>query len=438
LAIGTLIAVGVAAGAFTFLRSSDEPADPRPNVLVIVTDDQRARGTLDVMPAVRRWFAEGGTRFASAFTTTPLCCPARSSIFSGRYVHNHGVKHNVQSGRLDQAETIQQRLHADGYRTAIAGKFLNHWDPDLDPPNFDRWAIFLKGEYYDRIFNIDGEVGRQPDYSNTVVLENSLDFVDDFEDRDDQPWFLYVGTGAAHAPFTAEPAYEDADVPRRRSDPALAERDTSDKPGFIARREERRFLRRKQLRTLMSADDLVDSLLTRLDEQGELDNTIAVFMSDNGMLWGEHGFTGKRHAYTDSIRVPLFLRWPGHVAAGAVDDRLAANIDIAPTLAGATGVAPLDVDGRSLLGSDERKRLLIEHWGDAETTIPDWASLRSAGYQYVEYYRPQGNVFFREFYDLQADPFELTNLVHEASRAQLDNLHKRLAQDRRCLGRSCP
>lgn len=435
-ALAAAIVVGLGAAVLYSDRGSD---DGPPNILIVITDDQRARGTLGVMPAVTRWFSKEGTTFTNAFTTTPLCCPARSSMFSGRYVHNHGVKHNYQSGMLDQDETLQAWLQQAGYRTGIAGKFLNHWGRDIDPPHFDRWSIFLHGEYYDRIFNVDGQVGPVADYTTDVVRDHALEYLDDFESDDAEPWFLYVATGAAHAPFTAEPRYEDATVPDQDSDPSLMERDTSDKPGFIARRSKRKNVREKQLRTLMSANDLVDAVFEHLEATDELDNTVALFTSDNGMLWGEHGFTGKRHAYTDSIRVPLLVRWPGHLAAGATDDRLAANIDLAPTLLDAARIEPPPtLDGASLLGPHRRSTILLEQWSDDDTTIPDWASLRSDTFQYIEYYRPGGSVRFREYYDLEHDPYELRNLLQTGGAPPIEALHRKLAQYRKCLGNTCP
>ena len=418
-------------------RSDEVPE--RPNVLVFVTDDQRAEGTLSVMPNVRRWFVAEGTRYPNAFATTPLCCPSRASIFSGRYAHNHGVKHNYQSHELDQSATMQRYLDDAGYRTAIAGKFLNQWGAEEPPAHFDRFAIFLEGEYYDRQWNIDGEVGRLPDYTNDVVRARSLDFLQDFEDAEDvDPWFLYVGTNAGHAPFTAEPRYAEAPVPP--ADGAVVDEvDLSDKPVFGEIRGRTRSIRARQLRTLMSADDLVGDVMTWLDDHGELDHTVAIFMSDNGIQWGEHGFTGKRQVYTPSIRVPLFIRRPA--GSATEDDRLAANIDIAPTVLDLAGVdEETEFDGSSLVGEYRRDTLLLEHWDDDETQVWDWASLRTLDYQYVEYYRA-GRPPLRNYFDLRRDPDQLRNLLADGDGDQglpLGLLQRRLRGARSCIGASCP
>ncbi|MCA1706295.1 MAG: sulfatase-like hydrolase/transferase, partial [Actinobacteria bacterium] len=107
------------------VTTASHKGTPPPNVIVFVTDDQRASGTMLVMPEVKRWFSANTTRFPNAFATTPLCCPSRASIMTGRYAHNHGVRHNHQSHTLDQSATVQHHLRKEGYSTAIAGKYLN-------------------------------------------------------------------------------------------------------------------------------------------------------------------------------------------------------------------------------------------------------------------------------------------------------------------------
>ncbi len=423
------------------MPGTDVDRNHQPNVLVFVTDDQRATGTFGVMPNVRKWFLNEGTSFTNAFATTPLCCPSRASIFSGRYAHNHGVRHNYQSHRLDQSTTMQRHLQQAGYATAIAGKYLNQWGTSRDPLYFDRWGIFLEGEYYDRQWNLDGSVKRLPDYTNDVIRAKSLAFLEAFENRsDEQPWFLYVGTNAAHAPFTPEPKYADAPVPVWTANPAVREKDVSDKPDFREIRGRTRSIRARQLRAFMSADDLAGDVMAWLDEHGELEDTFAVLLSDNGMQWGEHGFTGKRQPYTPSIRVPLVLRRPGRMEEGATDTRLAATIDVAPTVLDAAGIRPLPpTDGRSLLRDLDRKMLLIEHWTDNETTVADWAALRGDSFQYVRF-RGAAASPADLYFDFAADPFQLHNLLADPDPddgLSLKRLRRRLRSMQRCSGRSC-
>ena len=435
------VAAAIAAGLVLLSSQDNRAHSQRPNVLVFVTDDQRARGTLQVMPNVRKWFAARGTTFVNAFATTPLCCPSRATIFSGRYAHNHGVRLNHLSHRLDLSTTVQHELRRAGYRTAIAGKFLNQWGTEQPPPDFDRWAIFLEGEYHDRQWNLDGDIRRLPTYTNTVVREKAIEFLNDFEENaDTAPWFLYVGTNAAHAPFTPEPRYERVLPGRLDPNPAMQESDLSDKPELRETSGRRPYVRRNQLRTLMSADDTVGRIFDELAATGELENTLAIFLSDNGMQWGEHGYTGKRLPFDPSVRVPLIVRRPG-IAESLESDRLVGNVDVAATILAEAGVGDRSgMDGRPMFGGQERNELLLEHWHDAGTSVPDWASIVSRSSQYIEYYASDGSVRWRAFYDRADDPWQLRNLFADGDKSNDPPaaLRRRLARYRSCVSVQCP
>ena len=427
----------------------------KPNVLIILTDDQRM-GTMDVMPATLRRFADQGTTFPHAFATTPLCCPSRSSIFTGRYAHNHGVQSNARHAPdvLDQETTVQRYLQDAGYRTALFGKYLNLWPVVDNPPHFDRWAITSPSHhssgYYGGTWNVEGTVRTVDRYSTDFIAEQGVRYITDQESSDAQPWFLELAVYAPHLRAVPEPAYSDAQVPSFHTSPAVRESDRSDKPRYVRRSTPPGMggilaTRTKQLRTLMSVDDLVAKVLRALAATSELDHTLAFFLSDNGFLWGEHGLRAKMHAYDPSIRVPLYMRWLGHVRSGSVDDRFVANIDIAPTILAAAGIpqdAATPMDGRSLLDATWRRdRILTEYWRPKPTDPPTWASLRTRTYHYIQYYRPDGTVAFREYYDLTADPWELTNLLHDGHSGNdpaLGPLERQLAADRACAGSSCP
>jgi arylsulfatase A-like enzyme len=416
----------------------------RPNVLIIVTDDQRA-DMLDVLPRTRRWFGDGGTRFTEAFATTPLCCPSRATIFSGRYAHNHGVLNNAMAGRLDQHRTLQRTLHDAGYRTATAGKFLNEWSLASDPPHFDRWAVFNENlDYVNVPFNVDGQLRTETGYSTDFVSRQSVSFIRWFERRDRRPWLLFVTPLAPHKPFTPSPRYRNARVPAPQLNPAVDEGDLSDKPPFLRDRElagrGSRRVQRAQARTLKSVDDLVGRVAAELRRLGETERTLAFFLSDNGFLAGEHGMVDKRLPYSESVRIPLMVRWGGHIAAGEEDARLIATADVAPTVLDAAGVRPRSrMDGRSLLDS-AREELFLEYFFDPVRPVPRWASIRTTSYQYVEYYGSSGGLLFREYYDLTTDPWQLANLLHDGSPEndpppdQLQTLKDMTARGRRCRG----
>jgi arylsulfatase A-like enzyme len=421
----------------------------RPNILVIVTDDQRAGGTMRVLPETRRLFQRQGTRFPRAIAPTPTCCPARASIFTGRYVHNHGVRTNRDATRLDHATTVQSYLDQAGYTTAIVGKFLNGWKLTESPPFFSRFAVTNKqGSYYDFDVNRDGTIESLNRYLTDYVASRAARFIHDFEERDDRPWLLFVAPPAPHPPFTVEERYEGAAIPTWNGNPAVFEEDKRDKPPHVRRATgtltTARPIRAKQLRTLMSVDDLVERLFAGLSRNGESNRTLAFYVSDNGYLWSEHGLSGKASPYRQSIEVPLMMRWPGVAPRGRRDSRLVGVIDIAPTILDAVGVSPPDpMDGRSLLRSGwERDRILAE--GRLAAGNP-WRSTVGETYQFVEIQdRDTGEITFREYYDLSDDPWQLENLYGDSDP---DNdpppevtaaLSTQLVRDRRCLGTSGP
>jgi arylsulfatase A-like enzyme len=461
LLVGAVLAAAVALGvvALAAARRPDGAAPAaarpghgdRPNVLVVVTDDARAE-TLAAMPRTRRWLADAGVTFTQGFATTPSCCPSRASILSGRYVHNHGVRQQGLGERLDQRITLQRYLKDAGYRTAMAGKFLNRWPLDRPPPYFDRFAQ-ANGGYYDQVWDVDGRVRRVPDYSTSFIGDRALEYLAGFERDDDaRPWFLYLAPFAPHDPRVPERRYASSTFPAAGRAPAVNEADVADKPGYLRNRPTvaaatLAAVRTGQLRTLLSVDDLVDRVLRRLERTGELDRTLVFFLSDNGYAWGEHRHVGKFVPYTESTRVPFLVRWPGRLPAGAVDDRLVATVDLKPTVLDAAGVDPDPgdtVDGRSLLSGERRQRLLLEYWRDPANApgVRDWAALRTPAWQYVENYDQPGvrGRVFREFYDLAADPGMERNLLADADPANDPPaaLGAELAAARRCAGAGCP
>ena len=424
----------------------------RPNILIVITDDQRGYGTLPVMPRTRRWFAREGTRYVNAVATTPTCCPSRASIMTGLYAHNHGV-HTSERGQaenMDQMLTMQQYLGEDGYRTGIFGKYLNAWPRKIDPPSFDEWAILSASParaFFNGRWNVQGEVGRLRGYATRIIERKALRFLRTGEAEDERPWLLYLAPTSPHLPAIPHPSHARADIPAWRRTPAMSEKDRSDKPPEVRQQEvdwkRVREWRRNQLRSLMSVDEMVGAVLRTLQESGETEDTLAIFMSDNGFLWGEHGLTQKIRPYTSSAEVPFLVRWPGHVAPGAVDERLVANIDIAPTVLEAAGVEPAHAyDGRSFL-EDERGRVLLEQWKRPDRTVPNWAATRGVGYLYVEYYAEDRLVpAFREYYDLVDDPWELENLLGDLDPLNdppnAADLSVQLHRDVTCAGRTGP
>jgi arylsulfatase A-like enzyme len=421
-------------------------AEDAPNILIIVTDDQR-NGTVAPLPQVRRWFRAGGVEYPNAVATTPVCCPSRATIMSGRYAHNHGVHDNNQAEAFDEGRSLQRFLQEAGYRTGLVGKFLNNWDLSRDPAYLDDWAIFTRSDQYHRsTWNVNGSPRTVTEYTTTFLRHRVIRYLEESETEDDRPWFLLVAPAAPHAPAQAEHRYRRAPFRAWPGNPATREQDRTDKPPYLQARPPPRPLAgvmRKQLRSLLSVDRLVAAAFDRLEELGEQD-TIAFFVSDNGFLLGEHGWSGKGVPYRASIGIPFFVRWPGHLPAGTADPALVGTIDLAPTALDAAGVGAgvdAEMDGRSLLEPISRDAILSEFW-EAGGPVPAWASLRTPSAQYVEYRDEAGAVTFREYYDRERDPWQLRNLLGDGDPSNdpphAASLAARLAALRQCRGTSGP
>ena len=149
--------------------------------------------------------------------------------------------------------------------------------------------------------------------------------------------------------------------------------------------------RTDQLRTLMSVDDMVGKVTDEITRLGEDQNTLAIFTSDNGYLWGEHRILDKRFPYTDSETTTLIMRWPGHLPAGTADDRLVSGVDMLPTLLDAAGVTPTlkyPLDGTSILSGTRRSQLLVEYGRSLDAPLPPWSSVVTPTVQYTHWYDP--------------------------------------------------
>ncbi|MDQ4094620.1 MAG: sulfatase [Actinomycetota bacterium] len=428
---------------------------PPPNVLIIFTDDQR--DTLAKMGSVRRHFVAHGRNFPRAYATTPACCPSRASIMTGRFAHNHRVTTNKRPRKLNHRTTLQFYLQRAGYRTGYMGKFLNGWPLSQGPPFFHDWAINApnttgwRSRYFDGKFNINGAIRRVAQYSTNFIGDQAESFLRRTDRRNDRrPWLLYIAPNAPHPPYQPAREYEDARVPKWNPPASVGESNLRDKPKWVRKsqigRSRAALIRRQQLRMLMSVDDMTRQVMSTLNDLRER-NTLVVYTSDNGYAWGEHGLERKFSPYRESVEIPLMIKWPGQVGNGTVDPRLAANIDIAPTVIDATGASTGNgppMDGRSLLDPTwQRARLLLEYWKHSVriSRAPTWASMITRSSQYTKYYVNR-KVVFREYYDLANDPYQLRNLLGDRRRsndpATIRPMNLLLEQDRRCEGATCP
>ncbi|MFN8233510.1 MAG: sulfatase [Actinomycetota bacterium] len=416
----------------------------RPNIVLILTDDQRY-DSLFSMSNVVRLLGDRGVTFDQAIVSNPLCCPSRATILTGAYSHTTRVWTNVYASWSrygawpafheagDEDGTIAVALHDAGYRTALFGKYLNEFPGDQAPPGWDRISAFVNnqgGGYFDYDLFRQDEQGRRSvhygsaptDYSTDVLADDAVSFLRSV-DADD-PLFLYYAPFAPHAAIVPAPrdvgTWEDH---RQTLPPSFDEADVSDKPAYIRERGalSEGFARQKYelaYEALQGVDRAVGRIVGALRETDRLRSTLLVFMSDNGIAMGDHRWDYKLTPYEESIHVPLVIRYDPLTSAraGTRTDALVSNVDLAPTFAEVAGVA-FDgvgrVDGTSLAslldGSATRIRsgLLLEHADyPGHYHVPSYCGLRTPGWTYVRY---SGGV--EELYDLRHDPFELSNLA---------------------------
>ncbi|MEE8243711.1 MAG: sulfatase [Pseudomonadales bacterium] len=420
-------------------------AEPRPNIIFVLTDDQRydEMGFLNPILATPNMdaIAAEGVHFANAFVTTSLCSPSRASVLTGQMMHNHGVVDNNRP-LPPGLELFPARLRSAGYQTAFVGKW--HMGGAISEPRdeFDYWVSFPgQGSYYPRSFaggvsqlNVNGQIVPQSGYITDELTDYALEFLSG-RDRD-RPFFLYLSHKAVHAMF--EPAkrhreqYAQAEI---RLGAANTDPD-ADVPMWVQNQRNSWHgdefpyhsdlpladFKRAYHQTLTAVDDSLGRLRAWLSENGLADNTIVMLMGDNGFLFGEHGLIDKRNAYEESMRVPLIAVGPG-MSQGLVVDDMVANIDIAPTILTWAGVAaPSHYDGASFAhlatGQDDpnwRDALVYEYyWEFNYPQTPTTFALRTARYKYVQYH---GVWDTEELFDLVEDPTESRNLIEDEAHA---------------------
>jgi N-acetylglucosamine-6-sulfatase len=410
-----------------------QPQPGSPNVVIIVTDDQRW-DTLADMPIVRSQLVDKGVRYQQDVVSNSLCCPSRSTILTGDYSHTTGVWTNEEkafggyptfhsSGLEDH--TLAAWLSDAGYRTGLFGKYLNEYPGGAVPYGWDSWDAFAgDAHFYNyRMFsNEDGgtitHYGEAPRaYSTRVIGSAAESFIR--ATPDDEPLFAYVATYGPHGPSKPDPidrgALEGQPLP---TPPNFNEKDVSDKPGYIQalsrlspdKQHRLQRLYHRQGACLIGIDRMVGRLLDALQETGRLDNTIILYTSDNGLSNGEHRWIYKLTPYEESVRVPLVIRWDGHIPAHTTSGALSSNIDFAPTIAAAAGAAHPSTDGSPLLGGHfHRNAQLLEHlaYRRRKPDPPSYCGLRSRRWTYVRYDTGE-----EELYDRRQDPFELRNIAY--------------------------
>ena len=459
-------------GAVTASTPAPTPTPgPPPNIVFVLTDDLDMQ-SLPYMSKSLSLIAGQGVSFTNSFVATSLCAPSRATILTGQYAHNHDLLTNVPPrggydkfyGEGRESSTIATWLKAAGYRTIFLGKYLNGYptgSPTYIPPGWDDWHGDFGNEdgaengleYYQYSINDNGAVtyydNAPADYLTDQIAQRALAALK--QAPSSQPFFMYLAPRAPHQPAIPAPRhlglFASLSAPRT---PNWNEGDMTGKPDWLRAFDpftpqdevvmDRLF--RDRLGTLQSVDEMIAQLVQQLDADGRLAHTYFVIASDNGFLIGPHRFQhGKGAPYEESIRVPLLVRGPG-IPAGQTRDALVLDVDYAPTFAEWARAATPDLDGRSLaalaqLGTPAswRTELLLEAWQSgktSDTSIPDFAGLRTNNYAYVEYATGQF-----ELYDILKDPYELSNQYPAGNLPLLQQLSSRTAALKACKGASC-
>ncbi len=449
--------------AACFLLVQCREGDERPNFLVVVVDDLR-RDDVAVYghpfvqtPNIDRIAREGG-RFENAFATTPLCSPSRANILTGLYARRNGIIDNTnRSAESHNLVTFPRLLDAAGYDTAFLGKW-HMGNDETRRPGFDFWVSMKgQGEAIDPNLHENGTTRRVEGYVTDLLTDRAIDFLS--RERE-EPFVLFLAHKALHPNIIQHddgtttaigeggfiPAerhrqlYAGAEIPRRpsygvppRGKPALERAieglpplgpDTVFPDGAI----------RDRLRMLAAVDESLGRILDVLEEEGVLENTVVVVTSDHGFFYGEHGLSEERRlAYEESLRIPLVVRYPPLVKAGTVLDPMVLTLDLAPTFLDLGRVEPPTLDGRSLVplfrGETEgwRDSFFIEYYSDIvfpRIVNMGYEAVRTERHKLIHYRELEG---MDELYDLERDPYEMTNVIDSEQYAGVrQELYRRL------------
>jgi N-acetylglucosamine-6-sulfatase len=416
------------------------PARPR-NVIMIVSDDHRydfmsfVRGapTFLKTPHFDR-MAAGGLHLANAFVTTALCSPSRASIYTGQYAHRHGVVDNT-SGIPAGTVFFPQLLQQAGWRTAFIGKWHMGEDVDDARPGFDHWVSFRgQGVYNDPTLNVNGRRAQVKGYTTDILTDLAIQWLErERRAASQKPFFLVLSHKAVHADFVPAPRhagkYQNVAIPYPLT-MAKTEANLRGQPRWV--RAQRNSWHgvdfmyhgqfdfdtfyRRYAETTLALDESVGRVLEYLERNRLGETTLLIYLSDNGFSLGEHGLIDKRHAYEESIRIPMIAWAPGLVAAGTRTETLVRNIDIAPTILDVAGVRPnTPMDGRSVLPvlrgqamASAGEFLYEYYWEHAFPHTPTTFALRGDRFKYIYYHGVWDD---QELYDLSNDPHERFNLV---------------------------
>jgi len=448
----------------------------KPNVLFILCDDLRwdslgcAGHPFLKTPNIDALASEG-VHFKNTFCTTSLCSPSRASILSGKYAHAHGVVNNFTE-YPNQLRSFPGVLHDGGYQTAYFGKWHMGENNDEKRPGFDTFVTHKgQGKYFDTEFNVNGDRKVVPGYYTHAVTKMASDWIN--KSSKDNPWLCMIGHKAPHSFYLPEPKYEHSFDKIPISYPETAFH-LEDKPKWIQQRlntwhgiygplfdyrkkfpdsspeavKDFEAMIRSYWGTILSVDDSVGQLVKLLKDRGELDNTLIVFMGDNGLLNGEHGMVDKRTMHEPSIRIPLVVRYPALTKVPKTISEMVVTVDMAPSILELCDARPLEnIHGKSWVklvrqGDDDWRKSYLYHYNYEKQFpyTPNVRGVRTNDWKYVHYPHGDGKPdrHLAELYDLKNDPGETKNLitnpkyaakVHELKN-ELERLKKQLGLEK--------
>ena len=435
----SLVLLTVLALCLVVPRGAAAQGEGPENVIFIFSDDhrydymgfhERAPDFLET-PNLDR-MREEGAHVANAFVSTSLCSPSRASILTGQYAHRHGVVDN-QRRVPDTTHFFPETLQQNGYQTAFFGKW--HMGRASAEPRrgFDQWVSFRgQGSYFDPTLNINGEQQQFEGYNASIVTDQALQWLKGRESE--EPFFMYLSHKNVHSPFRPHPKdegrYDDAEMPHPQSMKNIRENYRM-KPDWVKKQRygwhgvEHMYHRgmdsfnrrlRNYSEALYSMDREIGRVLDYLEKSDQAENTLVIYMGDNGFMWGEHGLIDKRQMYAPSVRVPMLAWSPGFIEEGRTINQMVQNIDVAPTLLDVADAEPVNkIDGRSFLPLlqdrpvDWRDSIIYEYyWEYNFPHTPTMFGIRTDQWKYVFYY---GLWDLNELYNVQEDPREMHNLI---------------------------
>jgi N-acetylglucosamine-6-sulfatase len=405
------------------------PPEGAPNFILLITDDQRfdalgyaqfqeeriSRFPWLTMPTLDS-LAASGTYFTNAYVTTSLCSPSRASILTGKLASNHGIVNN--NTPFDQPSFVSE-LNKFGYYTAHFGKW-HMGEQSGKRPGFDySYSYVGQGEYLDAVFERNGEPEPTSGWVDNVTMDHAIEHLETIQSS---PFCYYIGFKSAHGPWNYPPdetvnyfvGEQNVPVPSLEDTPkAVLESGSYVEPATDQRRQDLVYFQ-----YLAGVDLNIKKLINTLREQGKLENTYLIFISDNGFFMGEHHLGDKRFAYEESIKVPVIINGPE--ASPIKNNDIVLNIDIAPTILDLAGVPNLlNTQGQSLvslLNSEEvswRDHLFYEYFYEGGIGIQsNIFAIRNDSFKLVRYQqRPEWD----EFFNLTSDPYEINNVIDSSN-----------------------